>query len=236
MANAWDSAAPVRRKQIEEGLDITFNHVFLPHYVNLVKDLQPRRMLEIGCGTGHLSLKLSESVAEIVALEPSHGMHSIATEVLAGNSVKLHNDSAEHFSSRRRFDLILSHLCGHVVENIDNFFYVASRFLANDGRFVFSLPHPCFWNQYKNIIQQAEYRYNEERMVETSLTITMDTINPIKGVPYHHRPLSRYFGSLSAAGMHVTRFEEILPSADIQSLYGSKWEFPRYCVFHARRS
>jgi SAM-dependent methyltransferase len=233
MHHQWNKAAILRRDQIESGKDITFNRVFIPHYRNCIKIENPNSILEVGCGTGHLAAKLLELCPDIEALEPSPGMHTVAQEVLAGSNVTLHNVSVEAYKAHRRFDIVLSHLCAHVIEDVEPFFRACATLLAPGGTFIFSLPHPCFWNEYRNVFQRNKYRYILESFALTSLYITKDPTNPIEGVPFYHRPLSRYIEALNKCGFALKSLDEIFPSKEIQAEYGSRWRFPRYCVLHA---
>lgn len=235
MPQRWSKAAGLRREQIESGLDITFNRVFLPYFLGCMEERAPNRILEVGCGTGHLAARLATVVPHVEALEPSPGMHSVAKDVLGNSNVKLHHSTIEEFRPSQRFDLVLSHLCGHVVSDIDGFCRACSDLVAARGLFVFSLPHPCFWNDYKEYFPRTEFRYAREQFASVALTITKDPSRPIDGLPFHHRPLERYIAALRNCGMAVTRLDEILPPKSVQQLYGEEWRFPRYCALHATR-
>ncbi len=233
MPQRWNKAAQLRKEQIESGLDITFNRVFVPHFEKCIEAEAPRSVLEVGCGTGHLSTKLVQICPDVEALEPSPGMYAVAAEVLAGSGVALHHVSVEQFKSDRKYDVVLSHLCGHVVSDVDSFFRSCAALVAPSGSFVLSLPHPCFWNEYKQVFAREDYRYMQEQFASTLLSITKDPSRPIDGIPFHHRPLSRYLKALHGCGMALTAMDEIIPSRVIQAEYGAEWLFPRYCVLHA---
>lgn len=235
MPHRWNKAANLRREQIESGLDITFNRVFVPYFLGCIEESAPKKILEVGCGTGHLSARLAKVVKHVEAVEPSPGMYSVAKRVLANTTVKLHHFSVEDFRPSRRFDLVFSHLCGHVVADIDSFCRACSDLVDVGGLFIFSLPHPCFWNIYKEFFPRADYRYAKEQFASVALTITKDPDRPIDGLPFHHRPLGRYVTALRNCGMALTRLDEILPSKSVQQLYGAEWHFPRYCALHATR-
>jgi SAM-dependent methyltransferase len=236
MPERWNKAAALRREQIESGLDITFNQVFVPYYLERVKALRPRKVLEVGCGTGHLSVRLIAACSYLEALEPSPGMHAIAKDILRNSPVELHNTAIEGFRSKHRFDLVVSHLCAQVVADIDAFCSACAATLAPHGRFLFSLPHPCFWNDYKEFFPRENYRYMEEQFASVTLRITKDPDRPITGIPYYHRPLGRYITALNKCGLALTDLDEIVPSKKIQNLYGEEWRFPRYCVLHATQT
>lgn len=232
MPHRWDDFADTRRIQIESGKDLTFSQVFLPYYLNLVKKLNPVSLLEVGCGTGHLSAILSSHVRTSVAIEPSVGMYAVAKNILQNSNVQLFHLRAEEYREQNTFDLIISHMCLQLVDNMESFVSSVRTLMKMDSYFVFAIPHPCFYNEYKHFFLPSEYHYMKEMTKTVSFTITRDSNTQISGVPYCHRPLSRYFSVLKAHNLQVVDFDEIFPEAKIQSLYGNEWDFPRYCVFH----
>lgn len=235
MPKRWDDFAEIRKRQIESGKDLTFSQVFIPYYLQLVKELRPVSLLEVGCGTGHLSAALCSHVRTAVAIEPSGGMHYVATTVLQETNVQLHHLKAEEYREQNTFDLVISHMCLQLVDNLEHFVSSVQTFMASDSLFVFAIPHPCFYNEYKSFFQASEYEYMRELRKDISFTVTGDPNTQISGVPYCHRPLSRYFAVLKACNLCIVDFDETFPEPEIQALYGAEWCFPRYCVFHTQR-
>jgi trans-aconitate methyltransferase len=230
--NGWDKIAKIRRRQIESGIDITFSKIFVPYYIDLVTKYRPKRLLEIGCGTGHLSASLSRYVSTIVALEPSVSMYEEAKQVLQDTTVKILNLKVQDYTSQEPFDLIISHMCLQVVDNIDEFLVAINALMSKESLFVYAIPHPCFYNAYKHFFGQDEYSYMRESRKLVSFAISKDPDTPISGVPYSHRPLSRYFRGLKGQNLTVKDFHEVFPSPEIQLLYDDLWDSPRYCIFH----
>ena len=235
MPNRWDDFASIRRVQIESGKDLSFSKVFLPYYMDLVKELRPESLIEVGCGTGHLSANLINHVNTAVAIEPSEGMYAVAEQVIEGSGVHLFRLRAEDYRSTHPFDLIISHMVLQLVDNLELFIASVAQFMGNQSHFVFIIPHPCFYNDYKKFFAPSEYHYMKELTKNVSFAVTKDPNTKISGVPYCHRPLSQYFFVLKKFGLHIVNFEETFPEPEIQSLYGMDWNFPRYCVFHAQR-
>lgn len=234
MPHRWNSSAELRRKQIESGIDLTFNEVFKPFFIKLISSLSPRNILEVGSGTGHLSKSLSELGFTVTAIEPSWGMYEVSKNVLSRTNVTLLNCEASALKNDNFFHLSFSHLVAHVVENLADFNKSIAQNLESDGYFIFSIPHPCFYNDYKMLFGD-EYNYMTPTTKNISFTITKDWNNPISGVPYHHRPLSEYFNQLVSSGFSIERFDEIYPDDQVQAKYGKTWEHPRYCVFTCKK-
>lgn len=230
MSELWESAADLRRRQIEGGLDLTFSQVFLPLYRGLVSRRKPQRVLEVGGGTGHLALELSREVSEYTFVESSPGMCRVAREVLSGSRVAVHNLPIQQFVTDRPFNLVISHLCMQTADDLHGFWRAIVGLLLSDGAFLVSIPHPAFYNSYKKLFAPEDFSYMQERRGLVSFTITLDPNNPIADVPYIHRPLSAYIGSLGQAGLCLTSMEEIFPPESTQKLYGALWETPRYLL------
>jgi SAM-dependent methyltransferase len=236
MEDSWSAMAPLRREQIESGKDVTFNKVFVPFYLELVAALRCNSIVEVGCGTGHLAKNLSKIVERMYALESSSGMHAVATDVLRDSGVVLIHSSVEGYHGQERFDCVISHLCAQAVSDLNKFLRSCVGLLENDGRLIFSIPHPCFWNDYQPYFESNEFDYTAEQFANATLTISLDRDSKMPGIPFHHRPLSRYIRAIVASDLQIRRFDEIFPTEDVQRLYPTRWKRPHFCVFQNTRS
>lgn len=234
MPNRWCDSAQMRREQIESGSDLTFNEVFKPLLVSRIESLSPTNVLEVGAGTGHISLELFELGFSVTAIEPSAGMYGVAKDVLSLTNVRLLNCTSFELEKSELYEVALSHLVAHAVDDIRAFFESIGQHLKASSHFIFSIPHPCFYNEYKKFFGD-EYNYMIPMTKNVSFSITKDPQNTISGVPYHHRPLSEYINKLVESGFAIDGFDETYPEDDIQLQYGAKWETPRYCVFTCRK-
>lgn len=234
MPHRWCDSAKIRRWHIESGLDLTFNEVFKPLFIERISALKPVHLLEIGAGTGHLSKELSLLGFKVTAIEPSSGMYAVATDVLLNSQVKLIKCTSSNLEMSAIFDVAFSHLVAHVVDDLFEFFSSIVKHLNIGGHFIFSIPHPCFYNDYKKFFG-SEYNYMQPIDKDVSFSITKDKINTICDVPYHHWPLSTYINTLVKSGFAIDGFDETYPSDEVQKLYGPRWETPRYCVFICKK-
>jgi len=234
MPHRWCNSARIRREQIESGVDLTFNEVFKPLIISRIQALTPINVLEVGAGTGHISNELFKLGYSVTAIEPSLGMYKEAQEVLSSTDVKLINCTSFELEKTKAYEVAFSHLVAHVVDDLSGFFESVWQHLEKDGYFIFSIPHPCFYNEYK-VFFGDEYNYMVPMVKNVSFAITKDPKNIITDVPYHHRPLSEYFNSLVKSGFAIDGFDETYPDDDIQQKYGARWETPRYCVFTCKK-
>lgn len=234
MPNRWCNSAKIRLEQIESGADLTFNEVFKPLLISRIQALAPINVIEVGAGTGHMSKELFKLGFSVTAIEPSLGMYEVAQDVLSSTGVSLVNCTSFELGKDKVYDVALSHLVAHVVDDLSGFFESVGRHLNKNGHFIFSIPHPCFYNEHKGFFGD-EYNYMVPIKKNVSFTIAKDPKNIISGVPYHHRPLSEYFNCLVKSGFAIDGFDETYPDDNIQEKYGAKWKTPRYCVFTCKK-
>ncbi|EPQ27048.1 uncharacterized protein PFL1_05332 [Pseudozyma flocculosa PF-1] len=102
--------------------------------------------LEIGCGTGLLTLPLSGHVSSILALDTSHGMVEMLDHKLESRradaaksgrvtaKVKLLEDATDPVLEGKRFGLVLSHLVMHHVPHMQHLVDVMYACTAHGGR------------------------------------------------------------------------------------------------------
>ena len=116
-------------------------------HTSLVSHLGPTALssydvLEIGCGTGLLTIPLSADVRSIIALDTAQGMIDMLLAKVEGKSVegkvkahvKLLEDPDDGVLRGKRFDLVLSHLVFHHVPDMRALVRVMLGTLKSGGR------------------------------------------------------------------------------------------------------
>jgi len=234
MPDRWCAVAELRKSQIESGLDITFSHVMEPYFLSLAEKLNPAYILEVGAGTGHLAKSLCK-YGDIDALEPSSEMYSVARSILQNKSIALYHTDLQSFKSDKRYELIISNMCIQTIESFEGLLGHVHNRLSEAGTFTFTIPHPCFYNDYKGFFTEEDFVYMDNKFKEVSFHISLDPDNEISSVPYYHRPLSYYIGAINDCGFIVSKFDEIFPNDDVHKKYNLQWSRPRYCAFQIKR-
>lgn len=230
MPHRWSQSALIRKNQIESGLDITFHKVFLPIYKKLFNEYRPQNVIDIGTGTGHLAMYLREYCNKMTAIEPSKGMYDVALETLKYSDIALSNICSYNFKTPVPFDIVYSHMCVHTIQSSPDFFRSIRQVILQGGKFIFSIPHPCFYYKYKNHFNDS-YIYMEQMSTSVDLTISKDLDNPLKNIPYFHRPISYYLNLIRETGFTLEKIIEVVPDSDLQHHYKDEWVDPRYCLF-----
>jgi SAM-dependent methyltransferase len=214
MSIEWDAAASVRRNQIESGKDLTFSKVFVPEFESIIRVLKPSSILEAGSGTGHLAFELSKLTKRYVGVEPSTGMMAEANELLRNATVELVHSTLQSYQTSESFDLVISHMCLQAIGDYTAFLRAIEGRLATGGGFLISIPHPAFFNDYKKVIQLQEFHYMRDKSALINFQITLDSQGTIEQVPYFHRSLTNYISALVNAGLNLSFFKEIFPTAE----------------------
>src|SRR3954471_10710029 len=114
----------------------------------LLGNVEDKRVLVLGCGSGAESVALARQGARVIAVDPALRRIEEARAQIERAEVKveLHqSDLAElPFVRADSIDLALSVYALANVDDLDRVFRQLRRFLPPESVFVFSLPHPAY--------------------------------------------------------------------------------------------
>ncbi len=119
------------------------------HVDEFYLDLAQRQggsVLDIGCGTGRLTVRFAESSFETCGVDPSRDMLATARQRPGGDKVTWLKASASQFAAGRRFDFAL--MTGHAFQTLlgDDEIQASLRnvgaHLSANGQFVFETRNP----------------------------------------------------------------------------------------------
>lgn len=143
-AKSWDSRPFVKEASREAEKAITAQSKAL--------DWKPKQVLEIGCGTGILSLLIAPHVERVVAIDAAQGMIDVLKQKLQQDgapknilpvAVLLEDPEDSHLppaddskpdGPRQKFDLITSHLVLHHIPDLEAVLKTMLGCLAPGGR------------------------------------------------------------------------------------------------------
>lgn len=215
--------------------------------LQLLPDLNGKRILEIGCGSGH-SLKWcgDKGAAELWGLDISERQLENAQEFLIENgySPKLFCSPMEQNPGlpQNYFDVVYSvYAVGWTVDLQGTFNLIAS-YLKPDGIFIFSWDHPflhCVDVVEGKLVFSGNYHETEpftfhkgENRSEVRTSKREDSYAPpAEGYPLtlYNRRLSDYINALTAAGFAVERLVEETDIATLERDAGFSSEYYAPC-------
>lgn len=149
-----------------------------PTMLSLLPDLNGKRLLDLGCGTGeHLQLYLAQGAANVVGMDLSEAMLNQAQQDLAKcgqfhGRFSLHQLAMENLPQlqAKDFDVITSSFAFHYVADFPNLLAAIADKLTPSGVLIFSQEHPITtahkigerWEKDSEK-QQIAYRLNHYR-------------------------------------------------------------------------
>ncbi len=113
-------------------------HAFVYQFgEQLIQILEPKeneRILDLGCGSGQLTAKISELAKEVIGIDKSPEM--IADAQSKFSKIEFQVADAASFSFRVKFDAIFSNAALHWVSDYENAIYCMYSNLKENGRIV----------------------------------------------------------------------------------------------------
>jgi len=172
-------------------------------------------VLDLGCGTGQLAVHIAEAgAAEVIGLDLSQRMLAVARVERAHPRVTYVQASMDEADfPAGRFDLVVSSLALHYVENYAGLVRRIADWLVPGGMLVFSTEHPIFLARASDDgwvrdgvglpLHWTIDRYGTEGLREQHWFRD--------GVQKFHRTLSTLLNGLVDAGFVIERVVEPMP-------------------------
>ena len=185
-------------------------------FVELLGDLAGRRVLDLGCGAGHLSFYLADAgAAEVIGIDASESMLAVARARWAHPRVTYRREAMEYADfSPGAFNLVVSSLALHYVPDYAGLVERIAGWLVPGGLLVFSTEHPIYTARDSDdgwIVDPAGTRlawaldhYAEEGPREHRWFVP--------GVRRYHRTFATLLNGLIEAGLAIERVLEPIPS------------------------
>ena len=224
--NGWNKVAP-----------LFYGGTALPKYgplvasedeLNLIPDLNGKRVLELGCGSGHSLAYLSENrhAGELWGLDLSEEQIGFAQELLAKKNIpaKLLMSPMDENPGipEEYFDLVVSIYALGWTPDLPRTLALVHSYLRPGGTFLFSWEHPV----YRSLRYESRI---EKYVFETSYLDEDPTLDPSwKGVEIviHHRKMSTYLNAIVNSGLVIERVIESEPNTALareQEFAPEKW-------------
>ena len=249
--NNYDTVAVKRAREFANKENLCHAYVEKPAMYSLLPDLQGKKVLCIGCGTGEECIELLSRGASVWGIDSSKASITYARE----HAPQAHFEVADmdtdlgSVGAKGPFDLVYASLAVHYSDNITKLFNQIHRMLVPHGQFLFSVCHPVKWSaeshrdphdhNKKSFIMGYERDGENARVYGNYLEeqrLSQTFPDGLK-VDYWMRTPSSYFKLLTTNGFKVLEFAEPSPLPAVKAIDPTFWEInhklPQWIIFLA---
>lgn len=230
IAKVWDEASEAWTSFVREGKDHYRDHLNNPATFKLIEDIEGKRVLDLACGEGYNTRILAEKGAKVTGIDISRKMIELAREKEAAQNLGITyiTSDAAHMEDlpNNHFDLVTCFMSLQDIEHLEDAVSEVARVLKKNGRFIFSIPHPCFVKLMKDRKQwrwrnkSAAYAEEEKELekgtyssdVRYKIHWTMERLTQHFKTVSFHRTISDYSRALFQNGFQISRLVEPKPT------------------------
>ncbi len=252
---AWNTNAEFWDQRMAEGNDF-FNTLVWPAVDKLLRPAAGDRLLDVACGNGVTSRRLAKAKARVTAFDFSEAMINLARARDSQSCIDYRVIDATQREALLElgagsFDGALCNMALMDMAHIEPLMNALVSLLRPNGRFVFSILHPCFNNPAT--VQMGELEDREGTLVTTYSVKISRYLTPFTqtGLAMHDQPVPhlyfhRSLGALLApafnAGLVLDAIEErAFPEENIRESIPLSWnghfsEIPAALVGRLRRA
>jgi SAM-dependent methyltransferase len=203
-----------------------------PSLLSLVNSEKFSSCLDMGCGPGAYIESLKIFCKSITAIDLSTEFIQMVSEKFPEiRSYKCNLEDGLKEERDSSFDLVISPLTIHYIEDLNSLFSEVSRVLKDNGVFAFSTHHPSL--DFEDSVSRNYFQREK-------LTQMWNTLSDEIAVSFYRRPLSETMNSLFRAGLVIEGFSEGKPSEKIKEIselhYQRLTTRPQFIFIKARKN
>jgi SAM-dependent methyltransferase len=209
-----------------------------PVFSALLGDPSGKEILELGCGEGiYAATLLRAGCSSYTGIEGSRNMARLAQDRLENTSGTVINSLIEEYEyTPDRYDIIISRLVLHYIEDLSTVLSRIRTSLKPEGRLVISLQHPLLTASFKSMGKDGK---REEWIVDDYFK-TGRREEPWMGslVVKYHRTVEEYYSLFQHAGLTVEALKEAAPDERFfknHEEYERRKRIPLFLLFSCRK-
>jgi len=215
--NVWDVAAEGWVDFVRTGKDYFRESLNNPATFRLIGSVKGKNVLDLACGEGYNTRILARKGAKVIGVDHSKRLIDLAEaeerkEQLGIRYYRIDATCLRGISDGF-FDLVTCFMALQDIEDYEGAVAEVARVLKQDGRFVFSIPHPCFEKLVVNGVRvNAAERYFEK--IKYPIEWNMERLRKHFRTVSFHRTLTDYSLALARSGFFISRLVEPRPTRE----------------------
>ncbi|MFD0590930.1 class I SAM-dependent methyltransferase [Paenibacillus sp. GCM10027627] len=186
----------------------------------LLPDLSGKKVLDLGCGFGwHCRYAREHGAKSVVGVDLSANMLERAREATNDPHIQYRQMAIEDIDFEEgKFDVVISSLALHYVEDFEAICRKIARFLAPGGAFVLSVEHPIF-----TALPAQDWHYSPQGekqhwpLDQYHNEGAREAIFLGDRVVKYHRSVSTHLNALIEAGFSLVKLSELQPTEEMLS-------------------
>lgn len=196
----------------------------------LFPDLKDKTVLDLGCGYGwHSKYAVTNGAKEVLGIDQSYKMIEEAKKRNFDNKITYKVSNLEEYDYPvDTYDLVISNLVLHYIEDLDTIYEKVYRTLKQEGVFLFNIEHPSFTSGVNE-----EFIYDEDGKakywpIDNYFYPGLRKTNFLGcEVNKYHHTLTQILMGLINAGFKLDAVIEAMPSEEMRDLPSMKDEMRR---------
>jgi SAM-dependent methyltransferase len=217
IAGWWDGA-------VGEGNEFQIQ-LIMPATDRLLGVRAGERVLDVGCGNGNYSRRMGRAGAEVVGVDVAEGFVEAARRRTGVGDGKVEYrvvDATDEgalvaLGGAGAFDAAVCSMALMDLPVLDPLLSALAVLLKSTGRFVFSIPHPCFNSAYSRMTaelvneggrMEQVYGVSVLRYITPGVGLSAGMLNQPEPHYLFHRPLSELVGTFGRHGFVMDGVEE----------------------------
>ncbi len=242
MTNIYDDPEFFKGYKSKRNNLLSYNEVVeMPEMKRLMPNLENQNILDIGCGMGNLiSYILTHNPKHITGVEQSQNMINESRKKFKSMPVTLHHTEFMAFITEEKFDVIVSSLVFHYIEDFRKCCQKLSQLLNNGGVILFTMEHPI-----QTATMDPEVKKQDENGVylrmENYFDESIRSANWLgKNVVKYHHTIETIFNSLIGHGLEIECVKDLGQSEEVFKYYdedkiNSLKQYPPFLLVKARK-
>ncbi len=216
---SWEQKAEDWHKQVMYDGDKSRKYFSDPWIWKLLGNVKDKKILDLGCGTGYLSIRIASKGASVIGVDFAETMIQKAKQISPENLDIEFIRSESHklsFIQNESLDFVVSNFVFMDIKEIEKTMDELYRVLNDRGKVITVFSHPCFpldqcQETEEGVVFNWEHPYFSKRRV-TSPPWAHHKSDFI----HYHRPLSYYWQIFKKSGFSVLDFIEPVASEELK--------------------